>query len=108
MIRWYFEKFMQRVGYRKVWYFPSRHMPMGDFYLWKYRPDLAPGTYCGDEPYPDEIGLWTMHSEDWNRLSEWLNGFRTETQWKLDQILMEYYKTNPEIRGFEDNEYNTE
>ena len=45
MIRWYFEKFMQRVGYRKVWYFPSRHMPMADFYLWEYRPDLAPGTY---------------------------------------------------------------
>ena len=56
----------------------------------------------------NEIGLWTMHVEDWNRLSEWLNGFRTETQWKLDQILMEYYKTNPEIRRFEDNEYNTE
>lgn len=46
MIRWYFEKLMQRVGYRKVWYFPSRYnMPMADFYLWEYRPDLAPGTY---------------------------------------------------------------
>lgn len=45
---------------------------------------------------------------DWNRFSDWLDKFRTSEQWNLDQILMEYYKTNPEIRWFEDNEYNTE
>ena len=58
-------------------------------------------VYGGDEPYPDEIGLWTMHVEDWNRLSDWLDNFRTAEQWNLDQILEEYYKTNPEIRWFD-------
>ena len=58
-------------------------------------------VYGGDEPYSDEIGLWTMHVEDWNRLSDWLDNFHTADQWNLDQILEEYYKTNPEIRWFD-------
>ena len=45
MIRWYWHKFMQHIGYRQVWYFPSRHMPMGDFWVWEYRPDLPKGVY---------------------------------------------------------------
>lgn len=48
MIRWYWEKFMQFIGYRKVWYFPSRHMPMGDFWVWEYRPDMPKGEYTED------------------------------------------------------------
>ena len=46
MIRWYWDLFMQRMGYRKVWYFPTRHMSgLADFWCWEYRPDLAPGVY---------------------------------------------------------------
>ena len=47
MIRWYWDLFMQNVGYRKVWYFPTRHMSgLADFWRWEYRPDLAPGVYA--------------------------------------------------------------
>lgn len=45
MINWYWHKFMQYVGYREVWYFPSRHMPMSDFWCWEFRPDLPKGKY---------------------------------------------------------------
>ena len=49
MIRWYWDKFMQWLGYRKVWYFPTdRGVPLGDFWVWQYRPDLPKGTYRGD------------------------------------------------------------
>lgn len=49
MIRWYWDKFMQRLGYRKVWYFPTKYgIGLGDFWTWKYRPDLPKGEYRGD------------------------------------------------------------
>jgi hypothetical protein len=57
MIRWYFEKFMQAIGYRKFWYFPSRRMPMSDFWIWKFRPDLPEGVYDGERKctcHPDD------------------------------------------------------
>jgi hypothetical protein len=57
MIRWYFEKFMQTIGYRKFWYFPSRRMPMSDFWIWKFRPDLSKGEYDGERKctcHPDD------------------------------------------------------
>lgn len=46
MVIWYWEKFLQRIGYRKFWYYPSRHgLHMSDFYNWEYRPDLESGEY---------------------------------------------------------------
>jgi len=46
MIRWYWEKLMQVIGYRKVWYFPTQHMSgLSDFWLWEYRPDIPKGVY---------------------------------------------------------------
>lgn len=46
MILWYWNKFMQFVGYRKIWYFPTKHMTgLGDFWQWEYRPDLPKGEY---------------------------------------------------------------
>ena len=46
MIKYFFESFMQLVGYRKVWYYPSKYgLPMADYSKWVFRPDLAPGVY---------------------------------------------------------------
>ena len=43
MIRWYWDSVMQRLGYRKVWYYPV--IALGDFWVWQYRPDLPKGVY---------------------------------------------------------------
>lgn len=48
MIKYYWTSFLQYLGYRMVWYFPSRHMPMADFYVWEYRPDISKGVYTMD------------------------------------------------------------
>jgi len=49
MINWYWSKFLQYLGYRKMWYFPSNHgIALGDFSRWEYRPDLEPGEYKRD------------------------------------------------------------
>ncbi len=46
MIRWYWDIFMQFLGYRKFWYYPSsRGVPLSDFWMWEYRPDLSKGEY---------------------------------------------------------------
>ena len=46
MIRWYWEKVLQAIGYRKFWYFPSNHgVRLSDFWQWEYRPDLPKGEY---------------------------------------------------------------
>jgi len=58
--------------------------------------------YGTGEPYPDEIGVAPMQSEDWGRFGLWLEQFKTETVWTLDQLVAEYEKTNPKIRWFEE------
>ena len=45
MIQYHWHKMLQRLGYRKVWYYPSRTLPLTDFYRWHYRPDLPPAEY---------------------------------------------------------------
>jgi hypothetical protein len=54
--------------------------------------------YGTDDAYPEEMGLPTMHTEDWNRFSDWLNSFQTDEIWGLDRLVAEYQKTNPPIR----------
>lgn len=45
-LNYYFESFLYWLGFRKVYYYPSRRgLPMADFHAWKYRPDLPPITY---------------------------------------------------------------
>ena len=44
-----------------------------------------------------EYGVPPMRSEDWNRFSEWLDNFVTETLWDFEDIIAEYEKTNPKI-----------
>ena len=58
-----------------------------------------------DNPYGDELGLPMMRSEDWNRFGDWLSGFRTETMWKLNQLVEEYEKTNPKIRWWDEDAF---
>lgn len=44
-----FCKFMQKLGFRKVWYFPSNHgLLMSNFWTWEYRPNIKPGVYDGE------------------------------------------------------------
>ena len=49
MIKYYLNIFLQKIGYRKVWYFPSRYMPMADFCKWEYRPDLRKGEWNSED-----------------------------------------------------------
>ena len=44
-----------------------------------------------------EYGLPPMRGEDWNRFSEWLDDFVTDTLWDFEDIIAEYEKTNPKI-----------
>ena len=44
-----------------------------------------------------EYSLRPMRGEDWNRFSEWLDDFVTETLWDFEDIIAEYEKTNPKI-----------
>jgi hypothetical protein len=54
--------------------------------------------YGTDDAYPEEMGLPTMHTEDWNCFGDWLNSFQTDEIWDLDRLVAEYQKTNPPIR----------
>ena len=55
-------------------------------------------VYGTDDPYGTELGLDVMHGEDYNKFSNWLDDFKTETIWTFAQIVEEYQKTNPKIR----------
>lgn len=52
----------------------------------------------GSGPYPDELWVPPMKSEDWARFSEWLDKLETDEMWTLRMIVWEYEKTNPPIR----------
>jgi len=57
-----------------------------------------------DSHYPDEMAVPPMKSEDWHRLSEWLDDFSSDEVLTLQQIVEEYEKTNPKIRWWKENE----
>jgi hypothetical protein len=57
-----------------------------------------------DINYGDEISVPPMMSEDWGTFGEWLDTFRTDTMWSLEDIVQEYEKTNPKIRWSNDRE----
>jgi hypothetical protein len=54
--------------------------------------------YGTGEPYPDEIGLPPMRSEDWSSFGLWLDTFETDAVWTLDQLVELYERANPKIR----------
>lgn len=53
--------------------------------------------YGTESHYPEEISLPPMRSEDWNRFSNWLDEFSTETPWTFDELVSEYEKYYPKI-----------
>lgn len=53
-------------------------------------------------PYGHELGVPPMRTEDWNKFSNWLDCFSTETLWTFEQLVEEYEKFNPKIRFFKD------
>ena len=59
-------------------------------------------VYGTGQPYGDELGLDIMHGEDYRLFSDWLDGFKTDTMWTLEQLVQEYEQTNPKIRWAED------
>jgi len=44
-----------------------------------------------ESEHGDEIGLPMMLAEDWNRLSHWLNSYKTVDPVTLDVLLEAYY-----------------
>jgi len=64
--------------------------------------------YGTDGAYPEEMSLPTMHSEDWNRFSDWLDSFQTDEICWLDRLVAEYQKTNPPIRWHKEREHEQE
>ena len=59
-------------------------------------------VYGGEDDYPEEIGLPIMHGQDYARFSDWLDDFKTETLWTLDELVAEYEKVNLKIRWAEE------
>lgn len=46
MIEYYHRKFMEFLGYRKVWYMPmNRGVNLSDFYKWEYYPKSEKKVY---------------------------------------------------------------
>ena len=50
-----------------------------------------------ENPWGTELSLPPIRTEDWNRLSEWLWDFETDTLYTLKELVEEYEKTNPKI-----------
>jgi len=55
-----------------------------------------------DSHYSDEMAVPPMKSEDWHRLSEWLDTFSSETVLTLAEIVEQYEKTNSPIRWWKE------
>lgn len=53
---------------------------------------------CGGSDYPDEYSLPPMHSQDWERLSAWLDGLETEKVWSFVELITEFEKHHPPIK----------
>jgi len=59
----------------------------------------------GDDPYPDEVSVPPMKSEDWNRFGDWLNTFETDDKWNLKQLVEMYERrANSKIRWWKEQE----
>lgn len=58
------------------------------------------GTGLG--PYGEEIGLDPMKAESWGRFSQWLDTVETDYPWTLEQLVLQYEKTNPKIEWWEE------
>ena len=56
-------------------------------------------------PYGDELGVPPIRSEDWKRLSDWLDTFETDEMWEFRQVVWLYEKENPPIRWYETPEW---
>ena len=41
-----------------------------------------------------------MRSEDWKQFDSWLDTFMTDRVWTLNELVVEYEKTNPPIRWY--------
>ena len=52
--------------------------------------------------YGPEISVKPMLSSDWFQFSEWLCTFECETLWTLDELVLEYEKTNPKITWYKE------
>lgn len=53
--------------------------------------------------YPTEIGLPVMRAESWNRFSQWLAQFSSETILTLDELLDLYYnETSSKIEWYKE------
>lgn len=51
-----------------------------------------------------EYSLAPMHGEDWNALSEWLNGFETDELLEFDDIIAQYeQQSDRKIRWYKDD-----
>ena len=59
-------------------------------------------VYGTGDPYGYELGLPIMHSEDYNRFSDWLKTFETDDVWTLAQLVEMYERVNPKIRWADD------
>lgn len=53
-----------------------------------------------DDEFLDQMAVPPMHSEDWNRFSQWLVPIETDFPWTLEQLVGLYERENPKIRWF--------
>lgn len=56
----------------------------------------------GTGPYPDEMGVPPMRSDDWNNFGDWLWTFETDDVWTLQQLVEMYERVNPKIRWWKE------
>ncbi len=56
-------------------------------------------------PYPDEMAVPLMRSEDWNRFSDWLSTFEPDEIWEFCQLVWMYEKANKKIEWYETPEW---
>lgn len=54
-----------------------------------------------DSPYPDELYVPPIRTEDWNSFSNWLDTFETDDVWDFCQLVWLYERDNPKIRWYE-------
>ena len=58
-----------------------------------------------ESPWGGELSLPPIRTEDWNRLSEWLWDFETDTLYTLKELVEEYEKTNPKITWLRERDW---
>ena len=58
-------------------------------------------VYGDDVPDYTELHLPTMHNEDWNTFTKWLDNLTTPEVWDLEDIVRAYEAYNPKITWFD-------